>query len=520
MYKKKIDCKKLYKERNEDYQFIPHKEQLEILNYVKANPDLLGIILYWSLGKGKTCAAIMILDELSKKYEKVVIISSGSLRQNFIYQYCAICGNDPETINKFIFVTYNTRYVKNVPSETYNNAIIVIDEFHNLINGFINDSETFVNLFDKIAETKNKFLILLSGTPVVKENSVFFILKLLGINVEKYEFSDFIEKREKILYLTDKALKIIKPYISRNIISQDSVSFPKVINKKLEIVMSGQMSSNVYEYFRQETILISKIKSKIDRGITLTQKESKDFFISVTRLRSLENTVISYPQEVLDNKIPDEPSKDFNNENIKFNGWISEEVVENLYMYSPKINYFINYVMNNEGKHAIYIPYIERYGVEFISSVLYIMNIQHLIFQGSMSDQQRALVVEKYNSLENLMGKKYKVIIITNAAAEGQNFFATRSLHIMVQNINRFFTMQIIGRFKRFGSHLSLPEEKRVLNVFEYFGTTKNLGHIKRKQYKIVCLPDYRVYYKAKKKMKKLGGILSQLDKLTLTPQK
>ena len=67
-------------------------------NLVKAfdnlAPGVRGLCVFWQLGCGKTCAAIMVADNLLKKKEidRVYVLSPGSLRKTWVVEYCEKCG--------------------------------------------------------------------------------------------------------------------------------------------------------------------------------------------------------------------------------------------------------------------------------------------------------------------------------------------------------------------------------------------------------------------------------------------
>ena len=52
------------------------------------------------------------------------------------------------------------------------------------------------------------------------------------------------------------------------------------------------------------------------------------------------------------------------------------------------------------------------------------------IFTGDMNDRQRKEVLSRYNSPKNRYGKLIKVLLVTEAGAEGISLLETRHLHI------------------------------------------------------------------------------------------
>jgi superfamily II DNA or RNA helicase len=155
-------------------KFINHKEK--------------GLILYHQLGSGKTCTSYIIADEMLDRnlIEHVYIFSPGSLRQSWFTEYCDKCGFDKTRFtNKFTFITYNYHVGKHLP-KTFSNTLVIIDEFHNLINSVKNFSKNAVEIYNKLINSDCKIL-LLSGTPIY--NSIIEF-SLIGYLIKPSRFSD------------------------------------------------------------------------------------------------------------------------------------------------------------------------------------------------------------------------------------------------------------------------------------------------------------------------------------------
>jgi hypothetical protein len=69
---------------------------------------------------------------------------------------------------------------------------------------------------------------------------------------------------------------------------------------------------------------------------------------------------------------------------------------------------------------------------------------------------------------DNRHGRICKVFMITQSGAEGISLFNTRQVHIMEPYWNNVRLEQVIGRAIRLCSHMNLPWEDRVVNVFTY----------------------------------------------------
>jgi hypothetical protein len=71
----------------------------------------------------------------------------------------------------------------------------------------------------------------------------------------------------------------------------------------------------------------------------------------------------------------------------------------------------------------------------------------------------------------NMMGEIVKIMMITSSGAEGINLRNTRFVHIVEPYWHMVRLDQVVGRARRIGSHLDLPEEMRTVKVFLYIAT-------------------------------------------------
>ena len=99
--------------------FSAQKHQSEVLDYFLNKLKYKGLLLFHRLGSGKSCSSIMISDEMinASKVQKVYVMTPGSLRQNFIEEYCDKCGKSPEFLKKhYTFITSNYAVGKKLPN--------------------------------------------------------------------------------------------------------------------------------------------------------------------------------------------------------------------------------------------------------------------------------------------------------------------------------------------------------------------------------------------------------------------
>jgi hypothetical protein len=94
------------------------------------------------------------------------------------------------------------------------------------------------------------------------------------------------------------------------------------------------------------------------------------------------------------------------------------------------------------------------------------------IYNGNWELVPSGIVTELRKISENNMyGEIIKTLMITASGAEGINLRNTRYVHIVEPYWHMVRTEQVVGRARRIGSHVDLPEELRTVKVFLYVST-------------------------------------------------
>jgi len=298
----KWNCRR-YPQRDINYKFNPTNAQKEISNYFRNKHPYRGICLYWSLGSGKTCGSILMLDKYLtlNNVEKVYVFTSGSLRDNFIDQYCTICGKNPDIIkDKFEFVTYNYSLLKDTLPSKYDldNTIIIIDEIHNIIRGYINKSENFVLIFNLLNSLKKSKFIFLSGTPITRYRSELYnLIKLLNPDAFKnITLSNFENLFDSKGVPNDNLKKIISSVFSRITINNSLSYYPTTMSQYIVIPMS-KLQYNEYLRVRDSEFPFWPADERIKHIDPLKYKLTKlRYFLCITMLKSRQRCNMIYPR--------------------------------------------------------------------------------------------------------------------------------------------------------------------------------------------------------------------------------
>lgn len=192
---------------------------------------------------------------------------------------------------------------------------------------------------------------------------------------------------------------------------------------------------------------------------------------------------------------------------------------DNLKRYSQKMAKMlenINTAPGCEGKKFIYSNFRTLEGVEIFSRVLQVagytkfnsnldisklkQGLRYAIISGSESLEIRRAIIQAFNCYENRNGEYLMIILGTSSAAEGISLKHVRQIHIMEPWWNEVRVQQVIGRGRRIGSHLDLPENQRNVHVYRYLSVLSKNQCEKIDDPREFESTDEHVYNKAQKK--------------------
>ena len=141
---------------------------------------------------------------------------------------------------------------------------------------------------------------------------------------------------------------------------------------------------------------------------------------------------------------------------------------------SKKIDWIMDHIdeSKEDDKYVIFSHFLGA-GLDLLKTRLKQKNIPFLHITGDVTMKTRAEAVTKYNDGD------IKVLLISKAGGEGLDLKNTKNMIVMEPAWNESTHMQVIGRAVRKGSHASLPESKRHVDIYRLF-------HIK---------PDERSFY-------------------------
>lgn len=173
-------------------------------------------------------------------------------------------------------------------------------------------------------------------------------------------------------------------------------------------------------------------------------------------------------------------------------GFLGENIVEKLPIYSPKILKLLDNIENgkgNGGKVFLYSNYRNYSGIGIIKEILKQKEYEEInennvlmfdpenmepglrygFFVGGVSNEIRYKIKEIYNHARNMNGELMKIFMGTQAAAEGISLKHVQQVHVLEPYWNDVRIQQVIGRARRLGSHVGLPADKQTVYAYMYF---------------------------------------------------
>ena len=465
-------------DEKEKIAFEPTKHQQDTLEYFLESP-YKGICLYWQLGSGKTCGAILIADKMLKRglVDHVYVLTSGSLRQGWVMEYCKKCGFKNIFLETyFTFITYNYGVQDNLPN--FDNSLVIIDEVHNLINGAKNFTKTGTAIYNKLNDANCK-IIALSGTPIYNNIYEFALLGRLlkpGDDFPDIRVSgeiDQLQFMKEFSVSEDGSVKPINPTKMKRklegIISYypgASTEFmPKIINQPpIMVLMPPEQEIHYWNQVVQERKLsFPPPKSLMREKPKMYDLLRKMYIMARKNILSRKASNFYYPRDIAD-------AKDLLSTS---GGWISHDKFDQgqlKFIYSGKITALVlNIILHDKQKQVIFTFFKKKAGAQLLYGILMMCGIKCAVFSGELSDQDRERVLKKFNSPENNYGDVLRILIVTEAGVEGISILNARHIHILESSPRMTKTMQAIGRVARFMSHITLPPEERTVNVWRYW---------------------------------------------------
>ena len=396
-----------------------------------------------------------------------------------------------------------------------NNAVIIVDEAHNITN-----NDVYTSLYQILSKSYNYKLILLTATPMYDNSSEIFELANL-LNVNRPDLQLPIGKE---LTKGDDPILIKSPskHINRSALRGDIMLITELGKQKLESSLAGKVSylrgntetnpqkiemgnplledqigtTNVvycemsdYQYGVYQRALHVDLNKDLDVDLTSiiknieSEENVEEDEVTVSKSSSLyknssDASTIVYPNETY-GKVGF--SSIFTKSGTRYKLINKDVLTSDLQKYSTKLYTLLQMVNKyNSGNVFIYSNYVSYGGTTLIKQLLlangfyeYSSKNPHeyksfVVFDESTNIKNREQYKRIFNSDENKTGKLIRIIIGSPITSEGITFKAVRQVHILEPYWNMSKINQIVGRAVRNYSHHSLEPDQRTVEIYKY----------------------------------------------------
>ena len=158
-----------------------------------------GLLLYHGLGSGKTCAAAAAAQAVAADggVKNIVVLLPASLKPNFAAEFakCApgVLAADGPALHYFSTNGVAARDIDphecTVKGVCMHEAVVIVDEVHNLVSQISNGGRRGVRLYDALMNARFCKIIMLSGTPIINSpHEIAYLFNMLNGPVRALEF--------------------------------------------------------------------------------------------------------------------------------------------------------------------------------------------------------------------------------------------------------------------------------------------------------------------------------------------
>jgi len=433
------------------FELFSYQKLLEL--YMANNSPYRGILLYHTLGSGKTITAINVAEALG--HDTIVLLPK-SLQLNFIEEVITFVpefNRDDNYSNmtidekkkydrdlykrvnkKYKFVSSNSgksaekiaeisvsdesmgRFIKGVKS--LDNKLLIIDEVHNLMVNVINASaKNGSKILNMIMNARNLKLIFLSGSPVVSDpfelGVMFNMLRgFIPIKNPKTKKTDlvtafpenyddfnkiFIEEKDGEMHIKNKEIfqeRIVGlvSYYDATLDDQREIFPEKLKPIKVKVPMSDYQWKLYVKYRAQEQDEERKSKFSKTQFTKMINKKPKRQNNSTFRTKTRQLSDFALPEGIIKSKTVDN--------RVLLKKISTADLTTNLSKYGPKVKAILNNINKYPGNIFVYSQFVSLEGIGVLSRVMELNGWNN--FNSSKTTDKNTFAIFSGDTPENL----------------------------------------------------------------------------------------------------------------------
>lgn len=493
----------------------PHQDYT--LNYLLKKPKQKGLLIYHSLGSGKTYLSLAYIEKFPNK--EVVIVLPRFLKANWITQIKSFGVKNPKRIR---FIAFNEA-ARILPTMSLKNKIVIVDEIHKLIYNIktapASLGKVYSQLYFKLFDSYK--ILALSGTPIFDHSSDIAYIGNILLGKRHFPFNpdEFKNKYMKInpgtalfrgqlfeskfFYGTLPVFSTVTGVVLFTSLGtvpavlltglatlSGSIGIP-VLNsifpahtvqfRKFDAEKFSNFSSNYVSYFLAKT--------KNDKHYPTTE-----FFEHKVHYTSNQvNFFLDFADEALTKNqlkiMMKDTDSEFNDHFIELNS----SNIQKSFLHNPssgreignysfidkkgnreeseKFNQILALIKNSKEQVAVYSNYFYNGIVQFA----------HFLKRNGMAHSFRILhpdhsSARQIKTVADYNRGAFQVLLIHPEITEGISLKKTEQFHILEPVPNIALQNQIVGRAVRYQSHSNLPKERQKVKVHLWESTISYSG--------------------------------------------
>ncbi|MFZ9596346.1 MAG: helicase-related protein [Bdellovibrionia bacterium] len=482
----------------------PHQEFSS--SYLVDHPEQKGLLLYHSMGSGKTFIALSAAEK--KQGKEIILLVPDFLKSHWSSEMKKFGVKNPSRYHAVAF-SESEKILKMDLSQ----SLVILDEAHKLIskirNSFGSESERLIHLYEKLKSANQ--LLLLSGTPIFNDSlDLSYIANLIDPThhypIDQTDFkTEYMQIRPGTSFFrgftSESNLMLIA--VPQWVFFGSLLTFAQ--SNSLLIPLTGVLGSAIIPWINNE---FPAYKVRFRELNPEAWREFTRKYVSFYQVQFDENE--DYPKKIIHSKmvpyndfqvdfflnfmdqdltpeelhvlLADEKSIHFQSlsknyltihsstlqKNLLANPQNGREIGnleslddQNHWVESPKFLEVLKKIKESPGQVAIYSNY-DRNGIQRFARFLDRNGYknQYVSITPDQSQEDQIRIMNEYNQAQK------RILLIHPEITEGLSLRGTEQFHILEPITNSALEDQIIGRAIRYQSHAHLPADRRKVNIY------------------------------------------------------